>query len=29
MLANPFLLVCLAIGCGALLGRISVKVEIN
>lgn len=25
MLANPLLLVCLAIGCGALLGRISVK----
>jgi putative transport protein len=25
MLDNPLLLVCLAIGCGALLGRISVK----
>jgi len=25
MLANPLLLVCLAIGCGALLGRISIR----
>jgi putative transport protein len=25
MLNNPLLLVCLAIGCGALLGRISIK----